>query len=140
MDKNEEYFKDNKEFLKTKFKNKYVIVKDCKIVGAFDDEEIAYAKALDKYDIGDFYIDICDDSLPLKNEESASDISFTLLISGGFLVGAVIIQNLYSFMSALLLYLASALLFVNWVIKQMKKQKARNDNLQKQIEELKNKK
>jgi len=55
-----EYYLDNqKEFVK-KYKGKFLVIKDQKIIGVYDDEKDAYFKTQQEHELGTFLIQKCE--------------------------------------------------------------------------------
>ena len=57
--KNYEYFKENFETLYSKYKDKYIVIKDCNIIGVFDSFDEAVTETLKTEKLGEFSIQHC---------------------------------------------------------------------------------
>ena len=66
---NYKYFEEHYKEIVEKHLNKYVIIKDKKIVGSYDTLEEAAKRAAEKYELGTFIIQKCD-----KNIEDSTQI------------------------------------------------------------------
>lgn len=54
-----EYYLANQSELVKTYNGKYLVIKDQKVVGAFDDQEEAYSSASKDYEVGTFLIQLC---------------------------------------------------------------------------------
>jgi len=59
LSSNFKYYLDHQEELVKKYDGKYIIIKDCTVVGDFFDESEAYVKAVQKYGLGNFLLQYC---------------------------------------------------------------------------------
>jgi len=54
-----QYYLDHQEELVKKYLNKFLVIKDEKIVGVYDTKQEAYDNATSKYELGTFLIQQC---------------------------------------------------------------------------------
>lgn len=54
-----EYYLRNQKALVKKYEGKYLVIKDCKVTGAYDSELEAYRDAHSKFEAGTFLIQPC---------------------------------------------------------------------------------
>ena len=59
VEKNYNYYVENHKTLVKKYVNKFIVIKDEKVVGSFDSFEDAYKNAENKYELGTFIIQEC---------------------------------------------------------------------------------
>jgi hypothetical protein len=59
LQKEFQYYLDNQNELVKKYDGKYLVIKDCSVVGAFDTEIDAYIDASKKYKLGTFLMQKC---------------------------------------------------------------------------------
>lgn len=159
---NKKYFEDNKASFIKRFKDKYVVIGDCKLIGAYATDQEAYEEACSKFNLGEFYIAKCvksiSDSSNDKKAESKSAsggmfwicciVAFVLhILSGVFNAYGDIEGAEGSFALAMFFYILSGICFWVWLIGKVNKVSDKSSKtqqeiteLKKQIEELKNKK
>lgn len=78
IDKNYNYFMSHLKELYAKYPGKFLVLKECEVVDAFDDLATAYKNAVDKYGQGNFSIQECKSDRPEGYVEvfSSSCVSF----------------------------------------------------------------
>ena len=54
-----QYYLDHQEELVKKHLNKYLVIKDQKVVGVYETKQAAYDESTSKYDLGTFLIQHC---------------------------------------------------------------------------------
>lgn len=54
-----QYFRDNRQKLLTQYKNKFIVIKDKKVVGAYITEQEAYEESVKKFELGTFLLQQC---------------------------------------------------------------------------------
>ena len=59
LQKELEYFKSNQKELVEKYENKFLVIKDQKVVSVFDTEIDAYTEAQKQFELGTFLIQQC---------------------------------------------------------------------------------
>ena len=59
LSKEFQYYIENQKKLSKKYLGKYLIIKDCKVVEAFDKEIDAYREGREKYGLGNFLLQQC---------------------------------------------------------------------------------
>ena len=60
MDKNFDWFLENYKEFRRKYGDALLLIHDRKIIGVYDDEDVATKEALKKYNYGEFNIQRCD--------------------------------------------------------------------------------
>lgn len=60
---NFQYYLDHQDELVKKYNGKYLIIKDCAVVGDFFDESEAYVKAVNDYGLGNFLLQYCSEGV-----------------------------------------------------------------------------
>lgn len=68
LDKEYQYFKDNRQELLKKHKNKFLVIQNEKIVGSYNTELEAYQESVKKFELGTFLLQQCVEE---KSEEKA---------------------------------------------------------------------
>lgn len=59
LEKEFKYYKENQIELLKKYKGRFLVIKDEKIVGDYKDKETAYNESAKKYELGTFLIQQC---------------------------------------------------------------------------------
>lgn len=59
LEKEFEYYIANQEELVKTYNNKFLVIKDQKVVGSFDTSSEAYASGSEKFEVGSFLIQFC---------------------------------------------------------------------------------
>lgn len=59
LEKEYKFYKENLSGLLLQYKAKYIVIRDLKVVGAYDTEKTAYEEAVKKWDLGTFLIKHC---------------------------------------------------------------------------------
>ena len=59
LEKEFKYFLNNKEDLSRKYKGKFLVIRDEKVIGAYDSEKDAYDNAIKNNELGTFLIQEC---------------------------------------------------------------------------------
>lgn len=59
LEKEFQYYLDNQDDLVKKYNGKYLVIKDTSVVGVYDDEDVAYFDAVEKYGLGNFILQLC---------------------------------------------------------------------------------
>lgn len=59
LQKEFDFFKANQDALVAEHESKYIVIKDEKVIGAYDTELDAYADAKSKFELGSFLIQYC---------------------------------------------------------------------------------
>lgn len=54
-----QYYLDNQDELLKKYNGKFIVIKDNKVVGTFDNEAEAYFDSEKKYGLGNFLVQLC---------------------------------------------------------------------------------
>lgn len=56
LDKEFKYYLDHQADLVSKYKGKFVVIRDCQVVGAYDDEVEAVMESSKKFELGTFLV------------------------------------------------------------------------------------
>ena len=59
LDKEYQYFEENRDFLLKWHRGKFIVIKKDKIIGSYDSEAQAYADTIKKHKLGTFLIQLC---------------------------------------------------------------------------------
>lgn len=54
-----QYYLDNQDELVKKYNGRYLVIKGCKVVGDYSDENDAYFDSVEKHGLGNFLIQYC---------------------------------------------------------------------------------
>jgi hypothetical protein len=65
LEKEYQFYKDNLPQLLKEYAGKYIVIKDQKVVGVYDSDQLAYEESVKKYELGTFLIKLC---MPEKDE------------------------------------------------------------------------
>jgi len=68
LDKEYQFFKENRGKFLTEYRNKFLVIKDQKIIGVYDTESEAYQKTIEKNKLGTFLLQQCVEE---ENEQKA---------------------------------------------------------------------
>lgn len=69
LEKEFQYYLDNQDELVKKFKGRFIVIKDCQVVGDYDSDVQAVEEASSKYEMGTFLVQKCE-----PGEESYSQV------------------------------------------------------------------
>lgn len=69
LEKEFQYYLDNQDELVKKFKGRFIVIKDCQVVGDYDSDVQAVEEASTKYELGTFLVQKCE-----PGEESYSQV------------------------------------------------------------------
>lgn len=69
LDKEFKYYLDNQAELVKKYNNKFIVIKDSSVIGAYDTELDAYTETLKTHELGTFLIQHC---IPGKESHTAT--------------------------------------------------------------------
>lgn len=66
IDAEYKYFEDNRQELLKKFRGKFIVIKQSKVIGSYDSEADAYSETIKLHKLGTFLIQLClpDKDLP----------------------------------------------------------------------------
>ena len=70
LDTELKYYIDNQDEIVKSHNGKVVVIKDNKVVGAYDSREQAYFESIEKYKLGTFLLQLCtpgDEAYTIKN-------------------------------------------------------------------------
>lgn len=60
LEKEFNYYVEHQDELVKKYNGKFIVIKDCHVIGAFDSELEAIKKTTDKYELGTFLVQKCE--------------------------------------------------------------------------------
>jgi len=70
------YLEHQKELLK-EYKGKYVVIKDCEVIGAYDDEIVAVEETSKTHQLGTFLVQKCEPGSESYTQTFHSRVTFT---------------------------------------------------------------
>lgn len=73
---NYQYFLDNQKELAKTYSGMYVVISDCKVVGNYADEAVAFEEAEEKYGLGNFIIQLCSENEEANTQTYHSRVAF----------------------------------------------------------------
>ncbi|MBD5100949.1 MAG: hypothetical protein HDT29_06865 [Clostridiales bacterium] len=76
VDKNYEYFNNNFEKLYSDYADKFIVIKDCEVLGAYDTFDDAYKTTIRSEQIGTFIIQHCSKSANTINYFHDNNVVF----------------------------------------------------------------
>ena len=59
LEKEFNYYLEHQEELVKKYKGKFIVIKDCSVIGAYDSEIEALEKTTEKHELGTFIVQKC---------------------------------------------------------------------------------
>jgi len=59
LEKELQYYIDNQDELNKKFNGKYLVIKDCKLIGVYSSEIDAYSETVKNHELGTFLLQEC---------------------------------------------------------------------------------
>ena len=60
LEKEFKYYLDNQDELVKKYKGKYIVIKNCEIIGSYDSEIEAVNQTKEKHELGTFLVQRCE--------------------------------------------------------------------------------
>lgn len=60
LEKEFKYYLEHQNELVKKYSGKFIVIKDCKVIGAFDDELQAINETMKKHELGAFLVQKCE--------------------------------------------------------------------------------
>lgn len=60
LEKEFNYYVEHQDELVKEYNGKYIVIKDCKVIGAYDAELEAVEKSAEKYELGTFLVQKCE--------------------------------------------------------------------------------
>ena len=60
LEKEFKYYLEHQDELVKKYNGKFIVIKDCKVIGVFDSELEAVEKTAEKYELGTFLVQKCE--------------------------------------------------------------------------------
>ena len=76
LEKEFKYYLEHQEELVEKYKGKFVVIKDCKVIDAFDSEMEAIQKTVEKYELGTFLVQKCEPGSESYRQTYNSRVTF----------------------------------------------------------------
>jgi len=60
LEKEFKYYLEHQDELVKKYNGRFIVIKDCKVIGVFDSELEAVEKTAEKYELGTFLVQKCE--------------------------------------------------------------------------------
>ena len=60
LEKEFKYYLEHQDELVKKYNGKFIVIRDCKVIGVFDSELEAVEKTAEKYELGTFLVQKCE--------------------------------------------------------------------------------
>lgn len=79
LKKDFQYYLDNQNELVKKYSGRYLVIKDCKVVGDYSAEGDAYFDSVEKYGLGNFLIQYCTSGTDAYTQTFTSRVTFNSL-------------------------------------------------------------
>jgi hypothetical protein len=76
LEKEFKYFLDNHDALVKQYQGKFVVVKDCQVIGAYDGELEAVKETSKKHELGTFLVQKCEPGSESYTQTFHSRVSF----------------------------------------------------------------
>jgi len=73
-----QYYIQNQNELVSKYDGKFLVIKDQKVVGVFDNKVEAFENSKEKYELGSFLIQLCTPGNSAYTQTFHSRVSFTV--------------------------------------------------------------
>jgi len=77
LEKEFNYYLENQDDLVSKYNGKYLVIKNCKIIGVFDSEPEAFLDAQAKHPLGSFLVQKCEPGTESYSQTFHSRVVFT---------------------------------------------------------------
>lgn len=74
-----QYYLDNQDDLVREYSGRYLVIKDCKVVGDYSSESDAYFDSVEKYGLGNFLIQYCTSGTDAYTQTFTSRVAFNSL-------------------------------------------------------------
>ena len=76
LEKEFRYYLDNQDALVKQYQGKFVVIKDCKVIGAYDDEIVAIQETSKSHPLGTFLVQECEPGAEHHTETFHSRVTF----------------------------------------------------------------
>ena len=76
LEKEFSYYKEHQEELVKKYNGKFIVIKNCEVVGAYDSEVEALEKATQKHELGTFLVQKCEPGSESYTQTYHSRVTF----------------------------------------------------------------
>ncbi len=76
LEKEFKYYLKNQKELVGKYNNKFLVIINQKVVGVYDSDEEAYFKSIEKYEVGTFLIQFCEEGETSYSQTFHSRVAF----------------------------------------------------------------
>ncbi len=76
LEKEFQYYLDHQDELVEKYNGKFVVIKDCKVIGAFDTEMEAIKKTTENHELGSFLVQKCESGSESYTQTYHSRVAF----------------------------------------------------------------
>jgi hypothetical protein len=77
LEKEFQYYRDHQKELVTKYRDKYIVIIEENVVGAYDSELEAYNKTKANHQVGTFLIQLCSDDPDVYTQTFHSRVNFS---------------------------------------------------------------
>lgn len=76
LEKEFKYYLNHQDQLVEKYNGKFIVIKDCKLIGAFDSELEAINKTAEMYEVGTFLVQKCEPGSESYTQTYHSRVAF----------------------------------------------------------------
>ena len=76
LEKEFKYYLDNQDKLVQKYNGKFVVIKNCKVIGVYDEELEAIEKTSEKEELGTFLVQKCEPGTAAYSQTYHSRVTF----------------------------------------------------------------
>ncbi len=76
LEKEFKYYLDHQDELVKKYNGKFIVIKDCKVIGVFDDELQAVTETESKHELGTFLVQKCEPGSESYTQTYHSRVAF----------------------------------------------------------------
>jgi hypothetical protein len=77
LEKDFQFYLDNQAELVEKYNGKYIVIKDCRVIGAFDSEIKAVEETSKEHELGTFLVQKCEPGSESYTQTYHSRVAFT---------------------------------------------------------------
>ena len=76
LEKEFKYYLEHQDELVKKYNERFIVIKDCAVIGVFDSELEAVEKTAEKYELGTFLVQKCEPGIESYTQTYHSRVSF----------------------------------------------------------------
>ena len=76
VEKEFKYYLEHQDELVKKYNERFIVIKDCAVIGVFDSELEAVEKTAEKYELGTFLVQKCEPGIESYTQTYHSRVSF----------------------------------------------------------------